>query len=129
MPMEHQGLPAAMKQGVPKNQSCLPQLRAAAPRAHLISLLQGHYSEALYGRRGAVPQDAGVVWLDLAPPPAIEHLRAVGLCSTNPRPPCLPYSIHASRAAQTPTSQLRRASNPTFEPTHDWTGRSTRWGP
>ena len=58
----------------------------------LAGMLQGRYSEALYGSRGLVPTDGlRIVWLSLLPANAIAWLSQIGVCGFSTIPPLIPF--------------------------------------
>ena len=55
-------------------------------------LLQGNYSQTLYGAPGRVPlHDLRVVWLDLLPKRSLRRLSQVGMCKWEAKPPFQPF--------------------------------------
>jgi len=55
-------------------------------------ILQGNYSQILYGAPGRVPlHDLRVVWLDLLPGQSLRRLSQVGMCKWEAKPPYQPF--------------------------------------
>ena len=55
-------------------------------------ILQGNYSQTLYGAPGRVPlHDLRVVWLDLLPARSLRRLSQVGMCKWEAKPPFQPF--------------------------------------
>ena len=55
-------------------------------------LLQGNYSQTVYGAPGRVPlHDLRVVWLDLLPKRSLRRLSQVGMCKWEAKPPFQPF--------------------------------------
>jgi hypothetical protein len=68
------------------------RLKALSDDAELSSVLQGRYSERLYGMPGRVELSSlRLLWLDLLPRRALESLARVGVCNLDARPPFQPF--------------------------------------
>ena len=72
-----------------------------------MALLQGSYSEALYGARGRVDVGLRILWVSLLPAAALEWLATVGVCPVSSVPPWLPfYAVQDAGARGNPIDAL-----------------------
>ena len=85
-------------------------------------ILQGNYSETLYGAPGRVPlHDLRVVWLDLLPKRSLRRLSQVGMCKWEAKPPFQPfYFVQDMLAGPVDTMWLSRFPPEVPLASHTW---------
>ena len=85
-------------------------------------ILQGNYSQTLYGAPGRVPlHDLRVVWLDLLPARSLRRLSQVGMCKWEAKPPFQPfYFLQDIRAGPVNAMWLSRFPPEVPFASHTW---------
>ena len=120
------GSPFAWAAALPMAGGALaPRTYAAVPATadeFLGAILQGNYSQTLYGAPGRVPlQELRIVWLDLLPKHSLERLSQVGMCKWEAKPPFQPFYFLQDMQS-TPLDSMWLSQRPASTPfaSHTW---------